>query len=103
MHRISRRRIDRRRQRVALLQELMGFEIEKVDPYFFLRLKESKFLEEDKVLEVRQPNTLFNDLNYKDADYHKEFKTIYHLKTELTENQNKHYDPIESVPMSRPR
>lgn len=37
-YRSARRRLDRRKQRIQLLQELFAKEIEKVDPRFFVRL-----------------------------------------------------------------
>lgn len=88
MFRTSRRRTDRANQRLDLLNELFAEEISKVDPEFFLRLKESKFFYEDKKLDSKY--TLFNDNNYTDIDYHKEFPTIYHLRSELIHNPEKH-------------
>ena len=76
--RSARRRRDRQVQRIKLLQELFSEEITKIDPGFFLRLKDSFFLKEDKS-EI-QTNTLFNDKDYKDKDFHKEYPTIYHLR-----------------------
>ena len=57
--RTARRRLDRRKQRVALLQEFFAPEILKTDPYFFMRLKESALLPEDS--EHRTENILFDD------------------------------------------
>ena len=51
-YRVARRRIERRRQRLQWLQEVFSEEIAKVDPAFFQRLWESKFLEEDKQADV---------------------------------------------------
>ncbi|MBQ1255665.1 MAG: type II CRISPR RNA-guided endonuclease Cas9, partial [Clostridia bacterium] len=85
--RTSRRRYERRTQRIDLLRYLFSEEIAKVDPAFFQRLDESKFEEEDKkVASSGQPlgrYTLFADKNYSDIDYHKEFPTIYHLRNAL--------------------
>ncbi|MBQ6518639.1 MAG: type II CRISPR RNA-guided endonuclease Cas9, partial [Anaerolineaceae bacterium] len=78
MARTARRRRDRQVQRIKLLQELFSEEVTKTDPGFFLRLKDSFFLGEDKS-EI-QTNTLFNDKDYKDKDFHKEYPTIYHLR-----------------------
>ena len=39
-NRSSRRRLNRRRERVALLQQFLGKEIEKVDKAFYIRLRE---------------------------------------------------------------
>ncbi len=88
--RSSRRRLDRKQARINLLQELLQSEIAKVDIAFYHRLKESFFHTEDR--EDKQLNTLFNDTNYKDKDYHKDFPTIYHLRKELIQNTEKKFD-----------
>ncbi len=79
--RIARRRVERRKRRIALLQELFAQEIYKVDPGFFLRLKESRLYEEDK--STAQANSLFNDPDFDDKAYHKKYPTIYHLRNDL--------------------
>ena len=85
--RIARRRIERREQRIALLRDIFAPAVAAVDPAFFQRLDESKFLEADK-----RPDgsgaplgkyTLFADDAYCDRDYHREFPTIYHLRRAL--------------------
>jgi len=87
--RTARRRLERRKQRIEWLRELFSPEIAKVDPAFFLRVDESKYLEADKQLtENGQPlgrYTLFADRDYCDKDYHHEFPTIYHLRKALME------------------
>lgn len=83
--RTNRRRLQRRRQRIVLLQELFAKEIEKVDSKFFQRLKDSAFWVEDK--EEHQIYSLFNDSSYTDSDYNKEFKTIYHLRMALLDEE----------------
>ena len=65
LSRTLRRRLQRRRWRIELLQELFSEEICKVDPGFFQRLKDSTFLPEDK--HSHQTNTLFYDTNYTDV------------------------------------
>ena len=47
-YRSTRRRYDRRRNRIKLLQEEFNSEINKVDSNFFIKLKESKYLEQDE-------------------------------------------------------
>lgn len=85
MHRIARRRIERRSRRIDLLQELFAQEICKKDPGFYERLNESGLYEEDKT--VHQTNSLFNDVDFNDKAYHKKYPTIYHLRHALmTEN-----------------
>ena len=81
MLRIARRRVERRKRRIALLQELFAQEIYKVDPGFFMRLKESRLYEEDK--SIAQANSLFNDPDFDDKAYHKKYPTIYHLRSDL--------------------
>ena len=82
----ARRRIERRTQRLYWLRDLFAEEISKVDPAFFERLRESKFLEEDKKSSYPLGRyTLFADQNYCDKDYHQQFPTIYHLRKALIE------------------
>lgn len=81
----TRRRLDRQRQRIALLEELFAKEIGKVDAGFFQRMKESKLFEEDK--QVDQPFTLFSDKEYTDRAYHQQYPTIYHLRKALIDGQ----------------
>lgn len=89
--RTARRRLDRRNWKVQILQELFAEEISKVDPGFFLRMKESKYYPEDKRDITGNcpelPYALFVDKDYTDKDYHREFPTIYHLRKKLMETQ----------------
>lgn len=80
-YRSNRRRLARRKWRLNLLEELFSEEIAKVDPNFFLKLKESKYHNEDK--KHKLPYTIFNDKDYTDKDYYKEHPTIYHLRSSL--------------------
>lgn len=84
----SRKRTDRKRQRIMWLQMLFDSEISKVDVSFFQRLKESNLYLEDKTDNV--PFAVFADENYTDADYHKDYPTIYHLRKELIESNAPH-------------
>lgn len=85
MHRIARRRIERRSRRIDLLQELFAQKICQKDPGFYERLNESGLYEEDKT--VHQTNSLFNDVDFNDKAYYKKYPTIYHLRHALmTEN-----------------
>lgn len=85
--RTLRRRLQRRRWRIELLQELFSEQICDVDAGFFQRMNESALLPEDK--SVLQVNSLFCDENYTDADFHKDFPTIYHLRKSLIQNEDK--------------
>ncbi len=81
MKRSARRRLQRRKFRLLLLESLFSKEINAVDETFFMRLHESKYHVEDKTNPVKY--TLFIDKNYTDVDYYKEFPTIYHLRHHL--------------------
>ena len=87
MFRTARRRLDRRNWRVELLQSIFAEEVMKVDEGFFHRLKESRYLPEDKRDEKGNcpllPYALFVDKDYTDKDYYKQFPTIYHLRKYL--------------------
>lgn len=80
-NRTNRRRLQRRKQRIRLLQEMFAEEIGKVDPKFFQRLEDSAFWLEDK--QEQQIYSLFAGEMYTDVDYYKEYPTIYHLRSAL--------------------
>ena len=88
--RTARRRNDRKKQRILLLQELFAPIINKIDENFYLRLNESKLYLEDKSIDDKY--SVFSDVEYTDIDYHKEFPTIHHLILALM-NPNKKFDP----------
>lgn len=89
--RTARRRYERRKQRIDWLRQAFSKEIAKVDPAFFLRVDESKYLENDKkYAENGQPlgrYTLFADKDFCDKDYHKIYPTIYHLRQALLKKE----------------
>lgn len=84
--RTARRRLDRRQQRIDLLQQLFAKEIGKIDPRFFIRLKESTLWPEDK----NEKFTLFNDNGFTDKEYHKQYHTIHHLIDDLMKSSEPH-------------
>lgn len=86
--RTARRRLDRRKLRITLLQEFFAPEIIKIDPSFFFRLKESALFPEDS--EHRTKNILFDDKDYTDKDYYKKYPTIHHLIVELMNSSEPH-------------
>ncbi|MGL4986399.1 MAG: type II CRISPR RNA-guided endonuclease Cas9, partial [Treponemataceae bacterium] len=87
--RSSRRRLQRKKQRIKMLQSFFAQEISKIDMGFFQRLKESKYLPVDKNGEY---NALFSDANYTDKDFYKQFPTIYHLREKLCKDATTKYD-----------
>ncbi|MBQ3034357.1 MAG: type II CRISPR RNA-guided endonuclease Cas9 [Deferribacterales bacterium] len=86
--RATRRRLQRRRQRVELLQEIFDSEISKVDNGFYQRLNDSKFYPEDKK-GSHSKNIFFSDINFSDKDYYKKYPTIYHLRNALIKENTK--------------
>lgn len=84
--RSARRRLDRRQQRVALIQDIFAAEIDKIDARFFVRLQESNLYRED----TEDKHIFFNDENYTDVDYFKEYPTIHHLISELMNSKEPH-------------
>lgn len=87
-HRTARRRLDRRKQRICLLQDFFAPDILKIDSNFFMRLKESALFPEDA--KSRTENIFFDDENYGDKEYFGEYPTIHHLIYELMENNKPH-------------
>ena len=81
--RSMRRRLERRKLRLKLLEELFADAMAQVDPTFFMRLRESKYHYEDKTTGHSSKHILFIDKNYTDQDYYKKYPTIYHLRVAL--------------------
>lgn len=84
--RSARRRIERKKQRIKLLQEIFADVIAKVDPKFFRRLQESYLWRED----ASDQHTVFDDAEYTDVQYYAEYPTIHHLICELMDNPAEH-------------
>ncbi|MDE5777007.1 MAG: type II CRISPR RNA-guided endonuclease Cas9, partial [Lachnospiraceae bacterium] len=86
--RTARRRLDRRQQRVQLVQEIFAPEIVKIDEKFFVRLEESFLYREDA--NGNNPYIFFNDKGYTDKEYFCEYPTIHHLIVSLIESDKIH-------------
>ena len=84
--RSTRRRYDRRRERIKLLQNEFSEEINKIDKNFFQKLKESKFVETDK---LNKKIVLTKEEKKELRDYQNKYKTIYHLRDDLINNPEK--------------
>ncbi len=85
--RTARRRLHRRGERLAWLETIFADEINKIDPSFFVRLKESGLHFDDK--SSGDKYVLFNG-TYNDKDFYKEYPTIYSLRRELIEKDTTH-------------
>lgn len=92
MARSTRRRYDRRRKRIKLLQEIFKNEINKVDNEFFEKLKTSFYSPED-INNIKINLTDFDKKNIfsnnKRNGTPKKYPTIYHLRNELVNNPDK--------------
>ncbi|MBQ9786363.1 MAG: type II CRISPR RNA-guided endonuclease Cas9 [Clostridia bacterium] len=83
-----RRRYARRRVRIGLLNELMAPFVN--DESFFQRIKESFYQINDRT--QKNHYNLFNDDNFTDEEYNIKYPTIYHLRYELINSEEK-FDP----------
>ena len=86
--RVDRRRRQRQVVRLGLLKSYFSEEIAKIDPNFFIRLDNSKYFLEDKDERVRTKNGIFDDDNYNDSNYYKDYPTIFHLRKALLDIDN---------------
>ncbi len=94
--RTGRRRLERRKLKLAWLQDVFASEVEMVDPHFFDRLKYSSLWKEDKEeanKNLKSKDSLFfgkiAGKKYSDRDFFEEYPTIYHLRKELTHSPAK--------------
>ena len=89
--RTARRRLERRKVRLGYLEMLFNNQICAKDPTFFRRLHESNLWTIDKS-DVADRYSLFNDPDYTDTDYIRQYPTVYHLRSELIHSDEPH-DP----------
>ena len=90
--RAARRRLDRRKQRINLLQSMLLEDMEKEYPNFFPMIRETSLDFEDKIkaesiLGVKY--NLFSDVAMTDKKYYGNFPTIYHLRNYLVKTEEK--------------
>lgn len=82
----TRRRYDRRRERIKLLQDEFRIEIEKIDKNFYTKLRESFYNEKDK---ERKTINLPQEEKELIKKYNDRFPTIYHLREKLVKTNEK--------------
>lgn len=85
MARTTRRRLQRRNERIALLKSLIGKMVLDKDIDFFMRMEKGCLTKEDKNYDFN----LFIEEMYNDIDFYKQFKTIYHVRKYLYTTQEK--------------
>lgn len=83
LYRSSRRRLDRRKQRINLLQQFFANEIKKVDSEFFNKMDLS-WVSPDDEDNIKGADFVFGPEQNKDKDlYYSKFPTIWHLRRHL--------------------
>jgi CRISPR-associated endonuclease Csn1 len=90
LNRTARRRLQRKKQRIGLLQDFFAEAISKVDDKFYIRLKESQLWSEDRTTGIDHQLFVGGELN--DKVYNETYPTIHHLICELMDNDEDH-DP----------
>lgn len=85
-YRSTRRRYDRRRNRIKLLQNEFLSEINKVDTTFFTKMQESKYHEKDN---KNKTIKLTNGEREQIKNYYEKYPTIYHLRDRLINDPSK--------------
>ncbi len=83
--RVIRRRMKRRKARIAMLNDLLRDAVEAKDPTFFRRLETAQLFADDRnsVAGIADKHTLFHDADFDDTAYHRRFPTVYHLRKHL--------------------
>ena len=88
----TRRRIERRKERIKILQSLLLGDMEKEYPNFFPMLKETSCVEDDKMISDKiygKKYNLFSELNMNDKTFYDNYPTIYHLRNYLVKTKEK--------------
>ena len=88
----EKRRLNRRKERINILQSLLQNDIEKEYPNFIPMLRESSLDFEDKLISEKIDGVkynLFADEKYTDKNYYNKYPTIYHLRKHLVESTEK--------------
>lgn len=86
--RTARRRLRRRKERINILNTLMYEDIINKDPNFIMKLKESSLVLSDKKYNDNKYN-LFKEDNFNDAHFFHKYPTMYHLRMDLINNDEK--------------
>lgn len=76
------------KQRLDILEMLFAPALNEKDPQFLARMHESDLWQEDK--SINSKYSLFSDSNFNDCDYHAQYPTTYHLRSELAHSTDSH-------------
>ena len=94
--RSTRRRLQRRKYRISLLNQLMCEDITKIDPTFFIRLQSSHMVYDDKKEHNLSRNPLFISQE-EEKQFYKKYPTIWHLRNALLNNDSEALKDIRNV------
>lgn len=91
-YRSARRKYQRRRQRIELLQSLFEKEIVKVDQEFFKKMNDSWISTQDEIRK-KTADFIFEPYQKKEKEsYYRQFPSIWHLRKHLIESQDEKID-----------
>ncbi len=91
INRSNRRRIQRTKQRIIWLNELLEEELNRVDPNFLKRLEESKIKEDCKIDKNGKYSSIIFPIKKEEKQFYKKYPTISHLKKDFLENIDNQY------------
>lgn len=94
LFRCARRRLNRRKYRIDLLNSLFEKEISKVDKTFLQRLHDSSLHIEDKAVKIKYP---YFGSKEKEKEFHREYPTIWKLRLQLIKNDPEAFNDIRKV------
>ncbi len=94
IQRSTRRRYNKRRERIRLLKEAMSDLVLNIDPSFYHRLDKTTFLDKEDKEKMLGDNykahyNLFVGNELTDKIFYKKYKTIYHLRYELATSKER--------------
>ena len=81
-----RRRTERRKERIKILQGLLKDDIKKIDSSFFERIQKADLIKDDN---NQFKFNLFEDTKESEKKYYDDYQTIYHLRDKLVNSTEK--------------
>ena len=94
--RSNRRRMQRRKYRIHLLNDLFAEELNKIDKNFLIRLENSTFNFEDKKDKTSVRTLLFKTFE-EEKNYFKNYPTIFHLRKKLLEDDSTSFNDLRNL------
>lgn len=94
--RSNRRRMQRRKNRVYLLNYLFAEELNKIDKTFLLRLSNSAYLIDDKNPIIESKHVIFSNVE-EEKNFYRKYPTIFHLRRDLRNNEELAFSDLRYV------